>query len=158
MKKIALFLLVLPLTYGISFGQDDPSQPAPDFPDYIVRPSEDLNPYGLSSLGTTTEEGAIDDAAGSLGTTTSNRPSNRDVNKAIADKKAQEAEKEKANQSERSQDQTEVIEEEEIDYRDVSSSRVKGSSNMIKWVDDKGVVHITNNVGSVPPQYRDQIK
>lgn len=158
MKKILLILFVLPLTYGISLGQDTPSQPSPDFPDYIVRPSEDLNPYGLSSLGTSTEEGAINDAAGSLGSSTSNRPSNIDVNKSIADKKAQKAEEEKAAQAKREQAQSGIIEEEVVEYNKLSGSRVKGSSNMIKWVDNKGIVHITNNIGSVPPEYRDQIK
>ena len=64
MKKLIFALLILPLGFTVSYAQD---APAPEFPDYIVRPSEDLNPYGLSSLGTSTEEGAINDAAGSLG-------------------------------------------------------------------------------------------
>lgn len=156
MKKLVIALLILPLSYTVSIAQDAPSQPAPEFPDYIVRPSEDLNPYGLSSLGTTTEEGAIDDAAGSLGSKTSNRPSNLDVNKSIQDKKNQELEEAKAQEVQNQQ--VETIEEEAIQYDDVSSSRSKSKSGMIKWVDDNGVQHITNNVGSVPPQYRDQIK
>lgn len=152
MKKLLLALLLIPLSFTISFAQD---APAPEFPDYIVRPSEDLNPYGLSSLGTTTEEGAIDDAAGSLGSTTGSRPSNLDVNKSIQEKKLKEQEQAEAQQI--ANEQSEIVEE-KIEYDDVSISRPKSKSGMIKWVDDKGVQHITNNIGSVPPQYRDQIK
>ncbi len=154
MKNLIIALLLLPLSYTVTFSQD---APAPEFPDYIVRPSEDLNPYGLSSLGTTTEEGAIDDAAGSLGNKTSNRPSNLDVNKSIQEKKLKEQEEAKAQEPSNNQP-VETIEEEAIEYNSVSNSRPKSSSGMIKWVDDNGVQHITNNVGSVPPQYRDQIK
>ncbi len=39
-----------------------------------------------------------------------------------------------------------------------TSSRPVSSSTLIKWVDDKGVVHVTNNPNSVPEKYRDQIK
>ena len=154
MKKLILALLIMPLSFTVAFAQD---APAPEFPDYIVRPSEDLNPYGLSSLGTTTEEGAINDAAGSLGSSTGNRPSNVEINKSINEKKAQEAEEAKAQEVNNNQP-VDTIEEEAIEYNSVSSSRPKSSSGMIKWVDDNGVQHITNNVGSVPPQYRDQIK
>ena len=154
MKNLLLALLILPLGFAVSYAQD---APAPDFPDYIVRPSEDLNPYGLSSLGTTTEEGAIDDAAGSLGSSTGSRPSNLDVNKSIQEKKQKEQEQAEARQSAQHQPQT--IEEEAIEYKELSSSpRPKSKSGMIKWVDENGVQHITNNIGSVPPQYRDQIK
>ncbi|MEE9193759.1 MAG: hypothetical protein V3U21_04405, partial [Thermodesulfobacteriota bacterium] len=38
------------------------------------------------------------------------------------------------------------------------SSRPTSSSPLIKWVDDKGVVHVTNNPNSIPDKYKDQIK
>lgn len=156
MKKLLLALLILPLSFTVSYAQSSPAQPPPEFPDYIVRPSEDLNPYGLSSLGTTTEEGAINDAAGSLGSRTSNRPSNLEVNKSIQDKKLKEQQEAKAQEVD--QKQLKTIQEEAIEYNDVSSSKPKNRSGMIKWVDENGVQHISNNVGSVPSQYRDQIK
>ena len=65
-------------------------------------------------------------------------------------KKHKKAAEEKAAQAKNEQAQTNVVEE-EIEYSEVSGSRGKNPSNMIKWVDDNGVVHITNNVGSVPP-------
>ncbi len=157
MKKLLLSILILPLSYGVALGQDTPAQPAPEFPDYIVRPSEDLNPYGLSSLGTTTEDGAINDPSGSLGTKTTNRPSNREVNESIKDKKQQKTEQKNAQQVKQQSSDT-VVEEEVIQYNEVSTSRPKNSKGMIKWVDNEGIVHITNNIGSVPPQYRDQLK
>ncbi len=39
-----------------------------------------------------------------------------------------------------------------------TSSRPVSSSTLIKWVDDKGVVHVTNNPNSIPDKYKDQIK
>ena len=38
------------------------------------------------------------------------------------------------------------------------NSRPASSSTLIKWTDDKGVVHVTNNPNSVPDKYKDQIK
>ncbi len=37
-------------------------------------------------------------------------------------------------------------------------SRPPSSSKIIKWVDDNGVVHVTNNPNSIPAKYKDQIK
>ena len=123
MKKLLFALVILPLSFTLSNAQDSPSQPAPEFPDYIVKPSEDLNPYGMSSLGTTTEEGAIKDAAGSLGSKTSNRPSNQEVNKSIQDEKLKEQEQAKALENDKNQPATNVgTEEEIIEYNDVSTS------------------------------------
>ncbi|MGI9535301.1 MAG: hypothetical protein ACR2NW_10165 [Thermodesulfobacteriota bacterium] len=158
MKKIIYILAVLPLMYLTSYAQDTPTtptQPAPDaFPDYIVRPSEDLNPYGMSSLGTSTEDG-YREGSGTLGTKTTGRPSNRDVNKKYEEKRA----KNKANENKQ---QTQSIEEIEIEdtsaVENFSSTPKSGNSNMIRWVDEDGVTHITNNVGSVPAKYRDSIQ
>ena len=36
------------------------------------------------------------------------------------------------------------------------NSRPSSSSLLIKWVDDEGVVHVTNNPGSIPEKYKDQ--
>jgi len=38
------------------------------------------------------------------------------------------------------------------------SSRPANSTPLIKWVDDEGVVHVTNNLNSVPDKYKDQLK
>ena len=38
------------------------------------------------------------------------------------------------------------------------NSRPVSSSRLIKWTDDDGVVHVTNNPDSVPEKYKDQIK
>ncbi len=47
----------------------------------------------------------------------------------------------------------------EIDEPAVNvNSRPTSSSTLIKWTDDKGVVHVTNNPSSVPDKYKDQIK
>ena len=157
MKKIIYILAVLPLMYLTSYAQDaptTPTQPAPDFPEYIVRPSEDLNPYGLSSLGQSTEQD-YREGSGTLGTKTTGRPSNREVNKRAAEKRAQQ--KENANKQQQ-QAPEQIVVEDDTSVENFSSVPKSGSSNMIRWVDDNGVTHITNNIGSVPAKYRDQIK
>ncbi|MGI9554228.1 MAG: DUF4124 domain-containing protein [Thermodesulfobacteriota bacterium] len=35
-------------------------------------------------------------------------------------------------------------------------SAVPSSSKIVKWVDDDGVVHVTNEPGTIPEKYRDQ--
>ena len=155
MKKIIYILTVLPLlSFFTSYAQDAPTtpvQPAPDFPEYIVRPSEDLNPYGLSSLGESTEQD-YRDGAGTLGTKTTGRPSNRDVNKKAEEKRAEN----RANTQNQAVDQ--IVVEDDAAVQNFSSAPKSGSSSMIRWVDDQGVTHITNNIGAVPPEYRDRIE
>ena len=104
MKSIILFLLlfIYPGSYAYSQGTDggqaapqtapdqapqnqQQSQQPSDYPDYIVKPKEDLNPYGMSSLGQSTTDTSRD-AAGTLGTGTA-RPSNMELNKEIEGKR-----------------------------------------------------------------------
>ena len=38
------------------------------------------------------------------------------------------------------------------------NARPGGSTEMYKWVDDDKVVHVTNEIGSIPEKYRDQVE
>ncbi|MCI0480192.1 MAG: hypothetical protein L0213_01230, partial [Candidatus Dadabacteria bacterium] len=75
------------LSSGPAFSQSGPA-PAPvpaDFPSYIVVPSEDLNPYDLSTMQKSTETN-YRDGTGTLGTSVQ-RQSNIEVNEALQKKK-----------------------------------------------------------------------
>jgi len=158
MKKFIYCLLFLPLLCITSYSQTTPppnTQPPPEsFPEYIVKPSEDLNPYGLSSLESSTGN-EYREGAGTLGTKLDGRPSNREVNKRAEEKRAE-------NQSNKNPQQNQAVEEivvdDDVAVENFSGTPSSGSSSMIRWVDDQGVTHITNNIGSVPAKYRDQIK
>ena len=158
MKKFIYILMFLPLMCITSYSQTTTApntQPPPEsFPEYIVKPSEDLNPYGLSSLESSTGN-EYRDGSGTLGTKLTGRPSNREVNRKADEKRAQNLENENNQQN---QVQEEIVVEDDVEVEDFSSTPRSGSSSMIRWVDDEGVTHITNNVGSVPAKYRDQIK
>lgn len=142
-------------------GQTPPPQSAPqpsDYPDYIVKPSEDLNPYGLSSIGESTTGNEYREGAGTLGTT-QKRPSNIDVNKQMQEKQKEQKEASMEQSGEESTPETGIDYDTAYPsekYTDVRSSPVK--TKIYSWTDDQGVKHVTNDLGSVPPQYMDQVK
>lgn len=118
------------------------------FPDYTVRPSEDLNSFGLSSLSDSTEDN-YRDAPGTLGTS-KKRLSNAEANKArIEKKKAEQAEK-----AESKGESKEIIEDL---YKPKKSSTNYKKSKLIRWTDDDGNIHITNDIGNVPQQYMESV-
>ena len=49
------------------------------------------------------------------------------------------------------------VEDTENTANDIDSRPASGYS-LFKWVDDEGVVHVTNNIGSIPAKYRDQVE
>lgn len=163
----AAFIISLLAVPGESMSQTAPAPapgaPAPpDFPQYIVTPRDDLNPYDLSTMQKT--EG-IDyrQGAGTLGTTTQ-PSSNIEVNQALqkskeerqkaALKKAEEkaaAEKESASKAESSGPAApnEMV---GPDGEDLSVPGVRGS--LFTWTDENGVLHATNDLGQVPIKYQ----
>lgn len=141
------------VTGEVQTPQTQPTEPGV-FPEYIVRPSEDLNPYGLSSMDSAT---GIDyrKGEGTLGTRI-DRKSNAEVNKAISERKKQlRANEEESSENSGVERGSEDIDN-EIGYETLSPSSSSGKK-LIRWVDDKGAVHITNDVGTVPQKYRNQI-
>lgn len=129
--------------------------PSPaDFPSYTVRPSEDLNPYGLSSLDSSTENDYRNEP-GTLGTNTK-RTTNSEVNKAIIEKK--KAEKEK--QEEGIDEPGITTLEKELKPPTESQSVTKNykKTKLISWTDENGNVHVTNDIGNVPQRYMDSVQ
>lgn len=145
---------------GSTGGDETETQSAPDASDPIVNiqeqpykyyywPDEDLNNFGLSSMG-----------SGKSGTTlgsSSERRSNLEVNAPGRPDKAQEDGPESP---ERSESETDSISAPE--YGDDATGTPGGDSPapvsdspIYKWVDDEGTLHITNNIGDVPLEYQE---
>jgi hypothetical protein len=107
--------------------------------EYYYWPDENLNNFGLSSMGQGTTMGK-----------TPERKSNLEVNPV------------KPKPAPAPGDEEEVPSDESIDA-DISTEpnagRQTGASGaaFYKWVDDKGELHITNNIGEVPLEYQQQI-
>lgn len=131
-----------------SGGSQNPDvlQGQPDFPDYIVAPRENLNSFGLSTMSGSTDVKARG-SAGTLGTTTK-RPSNLEVNR--PKEEIPEEETDKRNQG--SQDS--FIQADIVNQPPPSTSR--RHKNIYRWTDEQGVLHVTNDLGSVPPEYQEQ--
>ena len=141
-----------------------PPVPA-DFPSYIVTPSEDLNPYDLSTMQKSTQTGNRD-GTGTLGTSVE-RSSNIEVNAVLQKKKqermnaAEEAKAKDLNESDSSQGE-EVPSGGEItpaeppqlgdSAKDLETPGVRGG--LFTWTDEQGVLHATNDIGQVPIKYQ----
>ncbi|HML94071.1 MAG TPA: hypothetical protein PKC29_01435 [Thermodesulfobacteriota bacterium] len=135
----------------------------PDFPQYIVTPRDDLNPYDLSTMQKTT---GIDyrKGEGTLGTTTQ-PSSNIEVNEALrksreerekaARKKAEEeaaAEKESGAEEGAEAGPSAPSEMAGPEGDDLSVPGVRGG--LFTWTDENGVLHATNDLGQVPIEYQ----
>ncbi len=151
---------------GPVFSQSGPA-PAPvpaDFPSYIVVPSEDLNPYDLSTMQKSTETN-YRDGTGTLGTSVQ-RQSNIEVNEALQKKKQERmkaAEEAKAKNLQAPEDaEGEGAPTEEgitagppelgDSARDLDTPGVRGG--LFTWTDEQGVLHATNDIGQVPIKYQ----
>lgn len=161
--KILTFIIVFLMltgTYSLSQtggGEAPPSIPPQsqeqpsDYPEYIIRPQEDLDPFGGSTIGGSTTGPDYREGAGTLGTT-QKKPSNVEVNRELIEKRKKKL-----------QDQAES-EKPEIDYETAYPSggyedlrRSAPKTNLYRWTDDDGIMHVTNDLGSVPPEYMEQI-
>ncbi|MCL4246118.1 MAG: DUF4124 domain-containing protein [Candidatus Dadabacteria bacterium] len=107
--------------------------------EYYYWPDENINNFGLSSMGEGTTMGK-----------TPRRKSNLEANPA------------KPVPTPVPEDEEEIPADEAIDSGtapEPGADRQTGASGaaFYKWVDDKGRLHITNNIGEVPLEYQQQI-
>jgi hypothetical protein len=148
-------------TFGQTTGETEPSQgtdipqSAPNYPIIdnagIVYPREDLDPFGYSTLGGTSGLGDWEDTS-TLGTDTK-RKSNIEVNKPRERKTVEEVTGATEEQTETGFTEPEPDSEpQSIGY---TSPARKGG--LYTWKDENGVVHVTNDLGSVPLKYQDQV-
>ena len=130
---VLLFCLPVPVLAQVSTQPVEPVQP----PWFFYWPSENADNFENSDLGSST-----------LGTSNMQRRSNIEVNR-------REDTGESSNYAPNTQDTIDV----DLDEPSVNtSSRPPSSAKMVKWVDDNGVVHVTNDPGSIPEKYRNQIE
>ncbi len=134
---------------GTNTPQAQPNTPVIDNTG-IVYPREDLDNFGLSSLGKTTGLGERQEGS-TLGRD-AKRKSNLEVNKP-REKKSEEAAEETGEETGTGSSEIESASESTpIGY--TSTGRKDG---LFTWKDEKGVMHVTNDLGSVPAKYQDQI-
>ena len=163
---VIMFAIVISITWsepsmGQTTGETEPSQgtelpqSAPNYPIIdnagIVYPREDLDPFGYSTLGGTSGLGDREDTS-TLGTDT-RRKSNIEVNKPRERKSVEEVTGATEEQTETGFTEPETASEpQSIGY---TSPGRKGG--LYTWKDENGVVHVTNDLGSVPLKYQDQV-
>ncbi len=117
----------------------------------IVYPREDLDNFGLSSLGKTT--GLGEGLKGSTLGKDANRKSNLEVNKPRQKKESEQNAEESVGESDTGSSEIESVSESTpIGY--TSPGKREG---LFTWKDQNGVVHVTNDLGSVPVKYQAQI-
>jgi hypothetical protein len=118
--------------------------------EYYYWPEENLDNFGLSTLG--------QGQGGSTLGRSLQRKSNIEVN---APKEPVKDEEDKAGGPEDAEEETDLFPPEETGdegaYVDEAPPESPKESEFYEWVDDKGNVHITNNLGDVPLEYQEQI-
>jgi hypothetical protein len=164
-KMVKLFLVNLVIIAALYFslsayvfsqsteGQSttsDSEQPAiiqgeSEPPWYYYWPDENLDPFGMSTIG--------NEGGGSTFGKSTERPSNLQVNPPM--------------QEQIPDDENVYDETTNIPIEDTPSSQESISTGfpstpakkgpMYKWVDDNGVIQVTNDLGSVPTKYLDKI-
>lgn len=141
--------VVSPNAQPPSGGSQTPDvlQGQPDFPDYIVAPRDNLNSFGLSTMSGS-KDVEYRDSVGTLGTTTK-RPSNVEVNRP-KEQIPEEGAEEKNQGSEDSFIQADIV------NQPPSTSRKDKQASIYRWTDEDGVLHVTNDLGTVPPKYQEQ--
>jgi hypothetical protein len=119
-------------------GQSEP-------PWYYYWPDENLNSFGMSTLG--------NEGGGSTFGKRTERPSNLQVNPPTREQMQNQENLDDVTNNAPLEDT--LSSEESISVGSPSAPAKKGP--VYKWVDDKGVLHVTNELGSVPTKYLDSI-
>ena len=130
-----------------------PTAPSPgDFPPTIIYPENNLNQFENSSLGRTKTHNRYGQSTLNPKIT---RKSNAEVNAEIEKRRAERLEAlEKEN--------AEAEDEQNTDTQDSAGSAdntnydTPGTSALYSWKDKDGILHVTDDLYSVPPEYRDQ--
>ena len=123
---------------AVNRGESEP-------PWYYYWPDENLNPFGLSSLG---NEGG----GSTLGKSTERR-SNLQVNPPTREQNQYDVQGDDITKTPPVEDTLSSQESIQIG----SPSRPAKKGPIYQWVDEKGVKHVTNDIGSVPPEYLKEI-
>jgi hypothetical protein len=121
--------------------------PSPlDFPEYIITPSEDLNQFENTRIKRT----KTDYRKGqSTLTKPLTRKSNAEVNAEIEKRRA---ERQKALEQPSPADEAAAAQQPAAN----GTIDAPGASTLYSWKDKDGILHVTDDLSSVPPEYRDQ--
>jgi hypothetical protein len=137
---------------GIAPGGIGPGQaPSPlDFPQFIITPSEDLNQFENTRLKETKTE--FRHGQSTL-TPKIIRKSNVEVNAELEKRRAERLE---ALEKENAEDEQNTNTQDSAGSADNTNFNAPGTSELFRWTDKDGILHVTDDLGSVPPEYRDQ--
>jgi len=131
-----------------------------DFPSYIVTPREDLDNYNLSTQKKTDFKGNRENL-GNFGEVPVQQ-NNYEVNAEI-----QKLEEQRRNPGDAQPDQIDAQPDQIDDTTGFDDQNIgandedfyvqpSGENSLYRWVDKEGVLHVTDDVGSIPAEYRDQ--
>ncbi len=127
--------------------------PPPDFPSYSVTPREDLDNYNLSTKQKSTFEGNRENVS-SFGKT----PVQQNIDEVNSE--IQKLEEQRNIRGDAQPDQTgdtADFDEQNIGASDEDSYvQPRGENSLYRWVDKEGVIHVTDDISSIPAEYRDQ--
>jgi hypothetical protein len=116
-----------------------------DAPWYYYWPDENLDPFGMSTLG--------NEGGGSTFGKSRERPSNLQVNPPMQEKMQDEENVEDVTNNIPVEDTLSSQESISIDSPSIPAKK----GPIYKWVGDNGVIQVTNDLGSVPTKYLDKI-
>jgi hypothetical protein len=136
-------------TQGSTEPQAQPNAPIIDNTG-MVYPREDLDNFEMSSLGKSTGLGGREERS-TLERETK-RKSNLEVNRPRQKNAGEEPAQETNDETDGSSSEVQYDSESPIGYTSPSKS-----SGLFTWKDENGVVHVSNDLGSVPTKYQEQI-
>jgi len=147
MRKIFLSAFILiAFLFSIVYAQQEGDAESERAPWFYYWPQEDADNFNYSTMGSTNVEST--QRGSSLGERQTTRRSNLDVN--------QPTERTQNTQPDNTAVDEYIAEVESINKQG-STPAQSGGSNMYKWVDGNGEIHVTNNPNNIPEEYRDQV-
>lgn len=144
---------VVSQTSGGAPGAVAPTAPSPgDFPPTIIYPGDDLNQFENTRLKETK-------TVFRQGQSTLNpkitRKSNAEVNAEIEKRRAERLEALEKENAE-AEDEQNTNTQDSAGSADNTKFDTPGTSALFSWKDKEGILHVTDDLYSVPPEYRDQ--
>jgi hypothetical protein len=134
-------------------GAVAPTAPSPgDFPPTIIFPGDDLNQFENTRLKETKTE--FRQGQSTL-TPKLTRKSNAEVNAEIEKRRAERLEALEKENAE-AEDEQNTNTQDSAGSADNTNFDTPGTSALFSWKDKDGILHVTDDLYSVPPEYRDQ--
>jgi len=134
-------------------GAVAPTAPSPgDFPPTIIYPEYDLNQFENSSLRRTKTHNRYGQSTLNPKIT---QKSNAEVNAEIEKRRAERLEALEKENAE-AEDEQNTNTQDSAGSADNTNFNAPGTSALFSWTDKDGILHVTDDLYSVPPEYRDQ--